>query len=430
MIMLRSRQYIVELREAVYRIKGKTIDTIQKFESSAGDKFLICDFPGSISKVMLVDAPIKYAEAMAVRKLHEEGEFDEPVSIITHQKRRVGGRSTEIFFTAVTTKVYTQYLERIKEHDDTVILFPLNSVLFSLFKKLPTNKPSAVVFRHDTFADLIIGTHKRIFFTSRCTGFDSSQEQVSALWDMVARDISFVEEEHQVELDKVICINWVDTYSDEKVENQYLSYEPYKEELMNYENQPVPVSFPRVLKQISARKGVTKTPSLFLYYTRKMYPIAATLLLAAAIGLFSGYLNFDKKANALNITQKQITSRIQTLNRQISLKPLSKDFHDTYDFVNTLYYNKKAPSFKGVIHDIEQGLFPAAVLQNLTITYSDDQVNAEAYGTIDLGFENAYQGYQVLVKNLANKGYTIKTNDFNTQIDRNEFRLIFSRSIR
>ncbi|MCP3876753.1 MAG: hypothetical protein GY699_26890 [Desulfobacteraceae bacterium] len=427
--MIGSIPYIIEFKDNIYQVIGKNIETIQKFEASKGDKFLICDFPGSVSKVMTVESPVKYAESMVVRKLHEEGEFDEPVSIITHQKRKSGDKSTEIFFTAVASKIYAQYIDRINEQEDTVILFSLYTVLFNLFKKLPSNKPFAIVFRHSTYADLIIGTQKRIIFASRCTGFDTSQEQVSALWDMVARDISVAEEDNFIEIDKVICVNWIDTHTDEIIDNQYLEYQPFKEDKVFYENEAVNVSFINVIKMLSAWMGSTKRYNALLYYTKNFSSIAAFLLLFVAVGLIAGYVHFSKKATLIKQNEKHIMARIDGLKKEISLKPVTTDFDSVFKFVDGLYLYKNAPSFRHLINDIEKGLFSAAKVESLKITYTGTEAKTEVYGSIKLDFDNAYQGYQILVKNLMNKGYTIIENNFNTQINRSEFRLIFSRSI-
>ena len=126
---------ILEIDNLTYSVEGSKINTIDRFESVIGDKLFICNFAGAVTRVMTIDAPVKYAESMVIRKLQEEGEFDEAVTILTHLKRKRGSKSTEIFFTAVKSQLYLQYQDRIEDHNDSVILFPLYAILFNFLKK-------------------------------------------------------------------------------------------------------------------------------------------------------------------------------------------------------------------------------------------------------------------------------------------------------
>ncbi|MBU2452094.1 MAG: hypothetical protein KJ668_02135, partial [Proteobacteria bacterium] len=82
-----DKNHVIELDDVTYRLSGQTLETHKDFQSVRGCKFLVSDFDKSISRVMHVEADIKYAEAIVVRSLQDEGEFDEPVSIITHWKK-------------------------------------------------------------------------------------------------------------------------------------------------------------------------------------------------------------------------------------------------------------------------------------------------------------------------------------------------------
>ena len=46
-------------------------------------------------------------------------------------------------------------------------------------KRMRSAEPVAVVFQHNRFADLVIGTSKKVYYANRCVAFDTSDEQIS-----------------------------------------------------------------------------------------------------------------------------------------------------------------------------------------------------------------------------------------------------------
>jgi len=426
-----SAQHIIEFENTSFLVSGTHISNIERFEESTGDKLLVCDFEGAITRVMNVEAPVKYAEAMVIRTLQEEGDFDEPVTILTHQKNKRGDRTTEIFFTAIPSHLYIQYLERINEHEDAIILVPLYAVLFHFLKKIPAKKHIAVVFRHGRFADLLVGNKKRVIFASRATGFDETQEQVASLWDMVRQDIATAQEDSPIKIEKVICLNWVDTYTDKTIKDlpPDPKYFAFKEEPVFFQGQTCNLSFLKAVKMVPATMGVTKSSGMMLFYTRKFSYAAILVLFFFAIGLTALSFHYKKNSGVIEQDIARMNQRINKMTQQISLKPFNKEFTPVFSFVDQFEFYKNAPSFKTIIHDMDSGLFNIGIIENIRITYSDKDVKTDVYGTIESDFESAYKGYHILKKTIETKGYSIIEDSFNTRIDNSEFRLIFSRDI-
>jgi len=420
------KQHIIELGGISYRVLKNKVDIVDKFESVPDDAALICDLPGSISRVMTVEAPIKYAEAMVIRKLQEEGEFDEAVSVITHQKIKRSAKSTQIFFTAVASKIYLQYLDRIEEHDDITILIPIYTVLFNFLKKISSSKPVALIFRHGTFADVLIGTKKRVYFSSRCTGFDTSPEQISSLWEMVSNDIETVQEENKFELDQIICMNWLDTCSDDVINHVNPDYIEVEKETFFFQNEPCNISFLNAVKLVPVTMGKNHKRDWFLYWSRKVSLAAALLLLGVSLALIGIQYYFIQKTDGVKTEISQVEKNIGQMQKKISLKPFNPQFNEAFSFVDDIDYNQKAPSFKAILHDMGKGLLSPVKVENLKITYTDKEVKTEVYGRIKSNFDTAYKGYQVLLKTLENNGYEITESSLNTQIEQSEFRFTFT----
>ncbi len=204
-----SKQYGIELEGETFSFSERSLEQIYDLDDIKGDMWLVSDMKESISRTMTVEAPAKYAEVTVRKRLQETGEFDEPVSIITHWKKKKGKNTTDIFFTALPTRIFYQYFDWIREHEDSIVLFPLFSVLYSVLKKLRSKEPVAVIFQHNRFADLIIGTKKRVYYANRCVAFDESEDQIFALWDTVGKDIKAAEAENRIKVTRVFRLSWL-----------------------------------------------------------------------------------------------------------------------------------------------------------------------------------------------------------------------------
>ena len=265
-----SRRYVIELDGITYGFSKNRLEQIVELKDLEGDKWLVTDMHEAISRTMTVDAEYKYVEIMVRRKLQESGEFDEPVSIITHWKKKKGKNTTDIFFTALPTQIYYSYLDRIKEDENNIILFPLYSVLFGILKRIRSKKPVAVVFLHNRFADLIIGTKNRIYYANRCVAFDTSNEQLAALWDTIRTDIKGAKADHGIEVSKVFWHNWTDSapepdWSDEPE----IKISCFDREDVSFEKEKQAISF---LKAVRAQPcSASSSPSLakVFYYAGK-----------------------------------------------------------------------------------------------------------------------------------------------------------------
>ncbi len=426
--------HIIEMDDRVWAVSGSHARAIEKFESISGDKKIIIDFPSSLTRVMTVDAPVKYAETMVTRKLQEEGEFDESVTVLTHWKRKQGPKTTDIFFTAVGTHTYTRFMDRIREHGDTVLVFPLYRVLYHFIKKLGSKSCKAAIFRHDRYADLLIGTAGRIHAASRCTAFDVSHDQVQSLWDMVSSDILAAEEELQLTVEEIFVINWADAPATlpEPEDDQVFSKKSCQmvtQEPVVFQEGTRPVSFLKLVQMIPVFSSMASRLDLMLYGLRKTAYTAAMLFFIATVALFWLYHKYDIEAQQLEQKVAASLDRIGRQNEILAVQPVNPEIKPVLEFVKKLNTSRYTPSYAAIFSDVEHGMFEPAVIQNIKINYTTTNVKTEIYGTVDSGFDMAYKGYQALLKALETKGYTIDDSRFNTLINRSEFRLVFSRSL-
>lgn len=430
------KNYAIELDDFTYRLSGHTLESENNFESVRGCEFLVSDFEKSVSRVMPVEADIKYAEAMVVRKLQEEGEFDEPVSVITHWKKKRGKTNTEIFFTALPSRIYLQYLDKINEHDELLILIPVFSILSHFVSQLAKKDPIAVVFRHDRFADLVIGKNNQFYFATRCVAFDTSDDQITSLWETVTREISMGAQENTIQINQLICLNWIDVTEDiAAVAPPDMDHFIFNETPITHEETIHNISFTNALKMFPTVEGVAPKNGKLLYYSDKLAPLIIVFFIIAVLLLSWGTLSFHSKTKEMAKSVSSLENRIYRMKNDITSPPKEVDYLTTLKFTDTIFHNQHLPSYKQIINDISMGIFPSnrpdpLTVEHLQIDYLDRFVQIKLRGIIQADFSTAYKGYQHLLVSLQKDGYVIVNNTFNTKIGSSRFDLELSRSIK
>ncbi|MBW2317652.1 MAG: hypothetical protein JRF24_03000, partial [Deltaproteobacteria bacterium] len=65
-----ARQYVLELDGHTYLCSGNRLEEIAELKDVAqGDQWFISDFQKTISRMMTIEAPVRYAELMVQKKL-------------------------------------------------------------------------------------------------------------------------------------------------------------------------------------------------------------------------------------------------------------------------------------------------------------------------------------------------------------------------
>jgi hypothetical protein len=424
-----ERQYVVELDGITYLCSGDRLEEIAGQEGTAqGDQWFISDFQKAVSRMMTIEAPVRYAELMVQKKLQESGEFDEPVSVVTHWKKKAGRNTTDIFFTAFPIRLSHIYFQQIKEHEDNILLFPLFSVLHGVLRRMPHSKPVAVVFQHGRFADLIIGTKKRILYANRCVAFDTSEEQVSGLWDTVRTDITTLETEDRIKVDKVLLLNWIDSGPGPQwsgdMEKAVL---PMEEEVMSFNGQGYSVSFLQAVRTQSAFRALSSPLEKISYYSQRSVPYLNIIFFLAILVCVVGYLSYSRKAELLEQQLVASQGRIATLQQETPIREMP--YKETLGLVKELARYRKAPSYKRVVNDISDALPKRTSVEVLKVDYTEDEVEIEIFGKTKDTFDLAYNGYQRFIDLLVQRGYTVADNQFDTDIRQSQFLTRFMKKI-
>ena len=425
------RQYVIELDGVIYHLKGSRLKQIVDLKESKGEFCFITEMQETVSKTMTVEAPVKYAEFVVRKRLQESGDFDEPVKVLTHWKKKRGKNTTDIFFTALPTRHYHAYIEKIRGNEDGILMLPLYAFLYNVLKQIRTEDPVAVVFQHGRFADLIVGNKKQIYYSNRCVAFDMSDEQIAVLWDAVRTDIQTAETENGMKVDKVYQLNWIDSGDCQKwAENEKYEFYHLEEEPLSFDNETHQNSFSMALKSRAGTGGISPGVERICHYTQKWTASLNILLFVFLLTVSGGYFLCQKKTDILKKQLKQLNHQATVLQTKTSLNAIPlKTYQDTVGFIKGLVYNKATPSYLLVMRDVTNGLSPDMETEILKIDYSNNAMLLEIFGKIRTAFNTAHKGYQQFVSFMKSRGYAVVENRFDTDIDNSQFLVKFTKRI-
>jgi hypothetical protein len=409
--------------------KGR-LQPVDGFHDLRGSCRMVTDFQGAISGTMTVEADIRYAELMIARKLQETGEFDEPVTVISHWKKKHAGNITEVLYTAVPSRRYLQYQELVTRNDAHLVLIPLQSVLWDILRKLGRNRPAAVVFQHDRFADLIVGTRKRVWFAGRVVAFDRSEEQIQSLWDTVRNDIRRIADENDHAIDTLHVVTWVDSGPLPQWSGSgdcHLLDLP-KTALMS-DGQSVDISLPGLIQAAHTDGALAPFKEKLLYGARRALPYLNMLLLAGALVFAAGGMWYKQQSARFAREMQVLRQRAMEIktNAPSRIEPVA--YNATVTFVQQLWSSQQLPTYRQVLTDFSQGPDTPLRLVNLKADYTDRKVEIDAFGIAEAAFDVSYKAYQQLLHQLHRRGYTVVEKRFDTSIRDSNFTVHLTKEI-
>jgi hypothetical protein len=425
-----KKQYAIELDGLIYSFSGDQLTQVVDLKDIKQDTWLITDMQEAISRTMTVDASIKYVDVIVRKKLQELGEFDDSVSVLSHWKKKKGANTTEIFFSALPSRLLTRYFELSREHEDNIILFPLYSVLFDVLKHIKPKEPVAVVFQHNRFADLIVGTGKEVYYANRCVAFDTTEEQISNLWETVKTDIDAVERDNRIKVEKTFLLTWIDSgplpeWSSDTQREIY----SFENEAITFDSKVNNISFLTALKTLSGSESISSPVEKALYYTRRFAGYLNLVIFIAALLFAGGYFYYNHRADAKADEAKRAEKKIDMIHFDIPPGVEEKKLKNTLEFVKQLDSYKSSPSYKKVINDISASVSRNMKFNVVKLNYSVSELELEVFGRIEAPFNMAHKGYRDFLASLKQRGYSVSESRFDTQIRNSEFMIKLKKRI-
>lgn len=423
--------YAFELDGLTYRLEGESLILMDSLESVAGDKWVITDFTEGMARFMSVDGPVKFAEVLVRRKLQESGEFEEPVEIIAHWKKKRGQNSTDIFFTAVPTRLVRRYFDESKAGDCHTLVFPMYGALWHVLQRMGDTQPSAVVLRHSRFAEVVIGTRHKVHFANRCVAFDTQDEQLQALWENVRADIESVQNDQHLDVTRIVCVSWVDATEAPAWPDDWLERTVYLDApQVMVDDQYQSISWPHAAMKQSAYHSASPPSAIGLFYAQRWSPVINMAMALVFVSLLAVGIGYRIQGGGLQVQVDSVQRQIGQIRLETVTLPITQDMFDRQlKFVQDLDRSRQLPSYREVLNDLTLPEFHIMQVQSLTLDYEMDAMRVELFGNIVAPFETAHGRYKQFLHHLKTKGYRIDESRFETQINRSQVVLKLSRAL-
>jgi hypothetical protein len=421
---------IVELDGLTLRRVANRLEQVKDPWDGQGPACLISDLQHSISRILTVDANIRYVELMVARMLQESGEFEEPVFVITHWKKKRAKNSTDIFFTALPSRIYFQYLDRIRQRTDCLLLYPLYAVLHQVLKGTRRNQAAAVIFQHGRCADVLVGTAQRVFLANRFVAYDTDPAQITGLWDTIRKEIATVASEKRIEIGQVIPLTWIDSLPVPAWPAEAkLPLSPPEAETLVFGDQSQPVSFLKAVEGQGVWRSISPAMEKTFYLCRRWAPRLQAAMLGAILMLAAVSLSYRHQLAGIQAELGGLEHSIAQGAKAGPPEISSDGLQASLDFLDQLDYSRSVPSFKHVVDDFSAALASDITIDTLKLDYAANEVRIESFGRISGPFEKAHRDFQDLLAGLAQKGYAIQEKHFDTQISASSFLLRLTKRI-
>jgi hypothetical protein len=426
----KKRAYAIELDGNLYRVSGNRLERIVDLKDLEGDYWFVSDMQEVISRTMTVEVEPKYAELIVDRKLRESGDFDESVTVIAHRKKRKSGKTTDIFFSALPSRLYHSYFDQIHLHEHSILLFPLSSILYGVLKCARSAKPICVIFQHNRFADLIIGCGKKVFYTNRFVAFDDGKDQIASLWETIRNNIKEVETDNRIQLDQIILLNWIDSGAPpDWPENTEYRVQALENEEIHFNGDIHHISFLTAVDRQSAAGAVSSLMDKARYYAGRFTSYGMAVFLAVSLLLLVGNFWYRQQSDFLQKKLHTLESKIAGIQLNSPKTVSLEELDSSIAFLKDLSFYRRAPAYKTIMNDIADGFAVDMVLETLKMDYTPNEILVEAFGRIRAPFKNAYKGYQRCLRTLNGKGYFVTVNHFDTQIKDSQFLIKFGKKL-
>jgi hypothetical protein len=423
-MLKKTAQFAVELDGTLSVCVRGELQSLDDLRRIDGDCRVVSDLQGAIARTMTVEADSRYVELMISKKMQESGEFDEPVTVISHWKKKQARNTTDIFFTALPTRSYYRYLEMVKESRNHLVLLPLHSVMLAALRKEGRHGPTAVVFQHDRFADLIVGTRDKVWYANRAVAFDTSPEQIQSLWETVRTDIHRAANERRQSIREIHVLTWTTSHPLPEWTDPDAPGLVLMDQQAVLEDDGVRMaSLQAIVDSTSGGQAIATGMEKACYGAQCALPYMIMLLLLLALVCTAGGFWYQRQAADLQNQVAVLRANAHKINDRSAGGLSLANYAPVIKFLDELRDARSLPGYSQLLRDFSTGAGSELQLEVFKADYDDGKVQIEAFGAARAPFDRSYGAYQGLQQKLQRRGYKILEQHFDTRIDRSDFTL-------
>ncbi|MEO5346317.1 MAG: hypothetical protein H7834_08065 [Magnetococcus sp. YQC-9] len=443
-----SDQWIVDIDGMAFRMGSGTAQPIADPSEIQGNKWILTDFNGTMARFMTVEAPLRYAEVVAQRRLLETGDAQEHARLLTHWKRARGKTSSELYFTVAEAERIRVYEDRAHDDPDHHLLFSVHALLYVCLRQQAKDPIIAVLFEHDRHVDILIGRSGQVLAASRVSSYGNSREAKENHAETVSQEILALLIGAQIKLDRIVYFSWLHgSDSDpaaQQAEQQRLQAAAWVEQLGRIlHNTPfdlvpaqilqrpdqgfIVTALPTLLNGLKVADSSSPTNDRLQYQAQGMLPRLLPVALLVTIVLFFIGIWFNTKAGLLNSEAKRLDQELATS----STKPAPPDATLTrmVSFVDGLARLQVAPTIQQLLKELHDSLDGRRItFEHLTIEQDDQaRIQMALKGIIQEPFPKASQDYEALIDRLREHHFRVQKSELTTDVSELRFILKLER---
>ncbi len=420
-------RFVIELDSMLQELDGQILRPIRDLAEIHADTWLITDFQNAVTQVMHIDAPPKYAEAVIRKKLQDSGEFEEAIHIIIHWKRRRGRGASEVYFTAVPISRYLHYQDQSQAHPNNLLVFPLHSLLWNVLKGLHSRQPTAVIFAHDRFVDLVAGNHIQVSSATRLTAFSTEEDALRTLWESVERELELISHGGHLRIKQLLGFQW---QGDEQAFSRNIAGAA---EHMDAEWLMLPAeelklgehsyleSLPHALKTLRSSQSISPPADRLRYQGQRLAPWAAMAALGANLALGAGAVWYNQQSAELGEIVGQREAKVHSY--PVASVGDVPPYQDRLVFAQELSRLRATPSYREILNGVSLALGTDMVVETVTVTHGEGKITLLLVGNLSSSFHRAQSSHQDFLTILRRQGYIILEQQFATDINKSNFML-------
>ncbi|MBF0371483.1 MAG: hypothetical protein HQL52_18740 [Magnetococcales bacterium] len=428
-----SDALVIEMDGQPFHLQGLQLQDIPELASLNQDKWLLTDFQGASPVFMTVEAPARFAEIVARKRLQESGEAEENVRILTHWKRPRGKSSTEIFCTPVKGELFGAYEDRALEDDHHHLFFSTNALLYAVLKHYSReNHTVAVLFEHGRHVDILVGRSGQVSHATRVSSFAASSEAKSTLSDSVAAELLHLMGEHRIRVDEIIHYGWLhqreisaEVSTADNGPSDPTQWVRQLAEGMGTDCQVIPMevhalsgderletSLTSLLAHLDSDLSASSFLDRFRYRAQRWMPWVTLITLFAVAGLFFVGSIYQRQADALNQESARFSQVSAGLNQAGVLDPA---FKEQVAFVERLHHYRDVPSLQQILLEISQSRSGPLFLDQVELAYDPQgQAIVVLTGRIETPFMAASQHLDRFLHALTQHPFSVIDSRLNT----------------
>ncbi len=435
---MRSNEHLlVELDGGLFQLGKSNGKRLARATAVEGDKWLLSDLQGGMSRLATVEAPPRYAELVMQRRLQESGDVEGQAQVFSHWKIKRGQTASDIFYTAVSASDYSSYVDRAQDDPNQHLVFALGSLLYSVLKQQSKRATVAVLFEHDRHVDFVVGRSGRVFGANRVSTYSTAAEAKAGLEDSVAAELQNIERSEGVKIERLVYFNWLLDHG----EGTSSWVEPLAAAMTAKllltrsqvyalaDGESVTTSLPQMVRYLDSGDAISSQNERLQYAAQRLVPAAAMLAGLAVAGLLGTAGWFAQQAASIEADARQLRESTGLA----SLETVTADpkYADTLALAADLARLRNVPSFKGILGDLSQASRGNLEFTNVKVSYDEpERASIDFKGVMVAPFPQAKQDHLEFINALRGQGYQIVDSSFSTDVERLEFVVKMEKEVR